>query len=552
MDSIPPPAKVSIVDSLLESSRRHRSVLVALYFAWFTIPLILASITRPIALWDYLTMANLFNGSAITWANIVPNCVHHTLTNNYIIRPSVCLLFDLQTLLFGGEFWLWYCLKWIAKAVTICFAVISLHRLHCGWTARVAVASLLAFHHSSFTLMLHAPDGWTAFGMLAQIMLIIPVRGDIAKLRISRQLLLVLLMLFTIGAKEVGYVFEGCLLLFLLALHPRNWIRFLPALAILAFWTWRLAAASGRASGFVLEHWLYRFIGESTFLVPGSPIFVLHMLFVAGVVYSWIQAWRLRHEFRGQFIAFCWFCAVAMLVFTTIPNQQIALRYVLPSFYLMSIPFGIVIESLGAARRWVAMFLVFAYPLFTAGSIYRQELGYQYQFFAVNQALWLMDLEAREGAQLAMTGFPGDLGGEAKYTIERYFKEVGSMWYALEKPRQFWIVSEKGWPEKRFVLFSLFHPSQLQQLPSSVKRTRIEHVRALIPGDHGFLEHLTNVYLKIDKALLRRGIYALDTGAPYPGRQAEFYLYTIRGSADPPVLTPPIENIPTGRLPGAF
>ncbi|MBL8173227.1 MAG: hypothetical protein JNK48_01070, partial [Bryobacterales bacterium] len=139
--------------------RRHwqdrRTLLTTLYFAGFLLPALLASIVRPFALWDYLTSADLLHfGRPIAWSALLSNLWHHLLVNTYIVRPTVSLLYDLQTLLFGGEFWLWYVVKWAAFVACVLAVTTLLERLGCGWWARAAVASLLLFHPARFTLML--------------------------------------------------------------------------------------------------------------------------------------------------------------------------------------------------------------------------------------------------------------------------------------------------------------------------------------------------------------------------------------------------------------
>ncbi|MBL8220152.1 MAG: hypothetical protein JNL62_13035, partial [Bryobacterales bacterium] len=209
-----------------EAVRRFRNPLLAACYGWFLIPLLLASLARPFALWDYFTSTGLFHkGRPIEWSTLLSNPIHNLLTGQYVIRPTAVFLYDLQTLTFGGEFWLWYLLKWAAYAASIWIVCDLLHRLGCDWPARAAAASLLLFHPARFTLMLHAPDGWVALGMVAQLWLLALHRFEAARLPRTHLAAWFALALFTIGAKEVAWVFQAALLIFLALLNHRAWMR---------------------------------------------------------------------------------------------------------------------------------------------------------------------------------------------------------------------------------------------------------------------------------------------------------------------------------------
>ena len=152
---------------------RRRNAVVAAYFGWFIVPLVLASLYRPFAFWDYFTSGDLFHyGRAVEWGTLVSNAVHQFLTGTFVVRPTISFLYDLQALVFGGEFWLWYAVKWTAFFTAVWVLVKLLERMGCEWEARAAVAALLLFHPARFTLMLHAPDGWLALGICGQLLLL--------------------------------------------------------------------------------------------------------------------------------------------------------------------------------------------------------------------------------------------------------------------------------------------------------------------------------------------------------------------------------------------
>ncbi|MCC6365265.1 MAG: hypothetical protein IT165_17255 [Bryobacterales bacterium] len=525
--------------------------MISLYFGWFLIPLFFASLTRGFGWWDYFTADMVFHyGRPVTWGNLVGNYLQPLFWGSYVVRPTWSLMYDLQTLLFGGEFWLWYCLKWAGEAAAIALAAGILKRLGCGWTSRAAVVALLAFHHASFTLMLHDPDGWLALGMLAQVWMLLEVEGNLALFSRASYGLFLALMPATLGLKESGFAFNGALAGFLLLWNPRAWRRVVPMAALLVFWTWRLATALNRTSGFSFGEWMGRFGDQVNMLAPRSPLHVLDGFAILLLVGCAVLAWRWRREFRGRLMAFSLVTSLGMLLFTTVPNL-VALRYGIPVVYLLSIPAGLAVESLGRRRELAAAIVVF-YPLFTAGSLYMQELAYQVQFSEFVTSLNAMEAKARLGHELAITGYSGDISGEVRETVTRFFKHYGYKWYRYDGPRDVRVIAERGLPEGRFALLSFLKPILLLQEQTGRLRNRLERVQAFAPGDMGTLQRLTESYQTLDRLTMRRGKeYWYDYGGALPSTEPLLYVYTFReeGAAPGHWTT---EYVPCGRLPGAF
>jgi len=522
--------------------------IAAAYFAWFLAPLFLASVYRPIALWDYLTSPDVLHyGRPITWLALIPNTWLHLLNNTYIVRPTVSFLYDLQTLVFGGEFWLWYCVKWCAFLASVCLVTAILRRLGCDWYTQAAVAAFLLFHPARFTLMLHAPDGWLALGICAQLLLLARNGFDLHTLSHRAQSLWLLLALFTIGCKEAGYVFQMLLAAFLLLRAPAAWPRLVPHAALIAFWTWRLKAASGRAQGFVFSDFVERLRLHVEMSFPTTALRIFELVLAALAAWSLAIAWRRRTEPAGQLIFFCWMAAAAMLVFVSIPNLT-ALRYVIPMVYLAAVPLGIALQHIPRHRVVVAGVFIVLFPIVAAGHIYRQELGYQDQFYPTSELLRRMEMKARQGYPLVISEGANDIAAEPLVSIEYFFSTYGPRWYGQPVPRKLHRAKEQGWPAQNFVMASYFAPDRVVA-ETGIDIRRIERVEVFHAADLGTLQKLTGRYLYIDRLLHRTQHYHSDTGAPEPTSKPRFYLYTVglphdRGYAYEPVAA--------SRLPGAF
>lgn len=521
----------ALAKAALEWLTARRSVLALVYFSLFVTPLIVASLARPFGFWDYLTDSDVFHWHrAIEWSTLLPNYWLHLSTAAYILRPTTVFLYDLQAILFGGQFWMWYAVKWAAFFTAIWVAVHIVKQLGCGWAAQLSVASLLLFHHARFTLMLHAPDGWVALGAMAQLALLHRVKGDIAKLGRWRYAAFLALVWFTMGAKETGYVIELVMCAYLVW-NNRRALRYLAVpILMIAGWTVRLTGLSHRAKEqFSLTAWISRIFDQIAMLVPGSPDRLLDLCALALTVFACVLAWRWRNEYRGRLILFCMVASLGIITFTTVPPLS-GLRYGIPAIFLLSVPFGLAVEEMGRLRPWVTGLMIAFYPLMTAGQIYTQEVAYHQQFFACSRMLQIMDQEAHRGAALTLTGFPNDFGGEFANTIQLYFGSFGSMWYGVT-PRQMQSVSTGGWPDSRFVLLSAFQPEVLFKSGTKpLPEGRLERVTAIVPGKHGALSRLQERYTAVQSILRIRTPHLYDYGAPTLNGGPVLYLYFVRAA----------------------
>lgn len=529
---------------------RIRHFVLAGYYGWFLIPLLLASIARPFALWDYFTSGGMFHhGRPIEWGTLAGNYFYNLLTGAYVIRPSVVLLYDLQTLVFGGEYWLWYIVKWIAFGITVGLVVALLGRLGCGWAAKAAAASFLLFHPARFTLMLHAPDGWVALGMMAQLCLLVESGFDVARMSRGRQVAWFALALFTLGAKEVAWVFQVALVCFAGWMGWRAWVRLAPQAALVAGWALVLTHGFGRTQGFTFKAWVNRFFEQAKHLSAQSTLHGVDILLVVvGIasLYFAIRGWRTA---EGRLTLFCWATSVGMIAFVTIP-PLVALRYAIPPVYLMAIPLGLAVERLAKPGLWVAGLLIVVYPLLTAGHIYRQELAYQHQFFEISTALERMKEKAAGGYGLVMTALPGDFEGEALATIRRYFTLYGPMWYGVDGSLVVGNVKEGGWPNYRFTTLSLFEPERMAEAGMDMRR--LEAVYALVPGDFGVLGKWADRYYRLDRLLGRTDMYWYDLGGPEIRTTPHFYLYVVGTPEEAGRTEWRLQELPAGRRAGAF
>ncbi|MBL8175988.1 MAG: hypothetical protein JNK48_15025, partial [Bryobacterales bacterium] len=397
-------------------------------------------------------------------------------------------------------------------------------------------------------LMLHAPDGWLALGMSGQLLLLAGCEFRLSRMGSGRQAFWLVAAFLTIGAKEAGYVFQGLLAAFLLLREPGAWLRLTPHAALLALWTWRLQAASGRASGFVVGEFLGRLGAHAELMLPATPWGLADLVLCGLAMYSAVIGWRRRRELSGQLIFFCWLTSVAMLGFVSAP-KAIALRYVIPPVYLAAVPLGLALQQIPRGRAVVPGAFLALFPILMAGGIYRQELGYREYLDQTAELLRRMEGKARQGYVLAVSEAATDIDGEPLASIEAYFARYGQQWYGLPQKRELHHVRQQGWPAGRFAMASYLSPERVVK-ETGIDARRVQHVEALQAGDAGVLGKLTGRFLYLDRVLGRSGPYRTDTGAPEPATEPRFYLYTVGATPQDAGWTQ--EAVPVSRPPGAF
>ena len=93
--------------------------LYLIFAAIVAVPLIIATISRPFAYWDYIAVFYSIIPVAPqdSWSTIWPNLVLQFTSSGTRFFPSFTTFFQVLLALFGGEYWAAYLVKWMLKIV---------------------------------------------------------------------------------------------------------------------------------------------------------------------------------------------------------------------------------------------------------------------------------------------------------------------------------------------------------------------------------------------------------------------------------------------------
>jgi hypothetical protein len=516
------------------------AVLAGLFFTEcivLLLPLFAAAMARPFGLWDHLTAPDIYHPHGIfglrsvLW-NYWSNLVHPALT----VRPTFALISNLQYSVLGGEFWLWYIVKWLAKLACIAGVDRVLREFGVHRFPRMATVSLLLFHPVSFELMLFSTDGWLVFFCLASVLLTIKLSppdrlADLSGLKPPAWILLFAAWFLAAGTKEAGVVFALCWLAlahFNSKFTRRSILIALPFYLGIAWMAWQLAVTSSQrfapADGVHLR-WT-SLIHHVAFLALPIRSHLFTAFFVIAGGFSLIAAARWRDRWRIGLLALMSAWGIGTLLFCSMVAP--APRYMVPVLFALAVPFGVGLDALVRGRKWIAALFAFAFPVLVAGNQYRQALGYQQYFYEASDMLAFAEWKAADGYGFCLTGDDADIPLENQTAIRYYFERYGPQLYGLEKRLTYPATGKQGVPAGPCVLLCRYAPAAL--LEAGIPGLTADVIRGAYVvrrGGYGIIEKAAAAFAHVD-SLTGAGTYATyDAGAPFARNEPEFHAYLI-------------------------
>lgn len=515
-------------------SARAGRILLLGWFVLLLAPLFLASLARPFAWWDHLTIPVTCMATPETSLAGVPGVFwRNLLFHGYFLRPTTCALNQVYYALFGGEFWIVYLAKWAAKVAAAWLLYRLLVRFETPAPARWAAVSFCLFHPAAPELMAFAPDGWLAPALLGFICFVVHPRwspgGAFAIDQMPRAAWWTAagMMLLFAGIKEVAVVFFGlyAAMVLLRADHRgRAAARLALPGAYLTLLVIRIVGIAPhrpmRATSIseVLEHFLIHL----RFVVPGSPwelVGLLVVLSLGGLIY------RLRRRPEGQLAplaAFCaLFCAGALAM---VSGTQPGARYVVPV-----VPFVAALCAWGAAAlparsRWALVALAAVFPLCTAGDLYAQHLAYQQALYEGADIIALLDQKHAAGVPLAVPATDRDLSAESRLTVRLFFEQLRSSYWGGGAGFHVVDLAAEPPPRTPFAVVAL-HPAGVD-FPGrdAYELTAVEAFRR---GGYGVLDRWSGLFQRLSRVLGNDRPPTYDLGAPVLSDEPELFVLTF-------------------------
>lgn len=133
------------------------------------LPIFFLSLQLPFAYWDWLMVPYYqLQGNVYEWRDLFNNLFFSFFKDTIQFRPISTLILNINYLLFGGEFWLFYIFKWTIFILTITFLYKYLFALTTSKLSAMIGSSIFLLHPMPFVLDVMSQDGYVVlFGSIA-------------------------------------------------------------------------------------------------------------------------------------------------------------------------------------------------------------------------------------------------------------------------------------------------------------------------------------------------------------------------------------------------
>jgi hypothetical protein len=430
----------------LSSRVRFTSVFkIYVAFATFlTLPLVVASILRPFAYWDYIAVFQSLIPIAPqdSWRTLWPNFAIQFTSSSFRFFPSYLTFYQLLLVLFHGEYWAAFLVKWLLKLAAAYLVALLVRRVGGSKEGALFGATFLFFHPAPFELTLYMTDGLTAMLMLLLAFSVLDrgpdevYRVDLAALSRLHYMRALAVWLLLLGMKESAVALAIVFLIFWL-IDPRGQLqvtRVVPFCAALMYAIYRVGRIAG--GGIVLspERVAQKFRAYVDFLDPVSVSTLPGKLLLTGIVILVVMAFG--HKSARRFHSPLWLflgLAGTYLAFISIPVKYPPWetpRYVVPVVAALSVLLGVGVSRVFHRHPAAIIPLIFFVPALTAGDIYTQNLALNKQLDEFSTILnRLLDCEAQGYTVVRMpAAYPET---EPDVTVRRFLEVAGRHWYGL-------------------------------------------------------------------------------------------------------------------------
>ncbi len=544
----------------------HRKIAVTavcIIAAIYYLPVIGVSLSLNYPYWDAFSIPFVcLKPPEYGFKPILANLIYSVFTDKIQYRPTSVFIMNMNYLLFGGEFWAWYLVRWTVFFTTACLLYRFLIRLTSFLPAITATAFFL-FHQEPFVTDVMATDAYAAFfSILVLYYLAKTCSGaeqffDLSSRTWLQRTLLFIAWTLASGSKEIVISLLASLLLGFAA----TWLRRRPSITAALFWL-LLCVPVGYAaykiksldhpcvgpsilkegwSKPVRDYYWWTAANLAPHAEPPSPShFLLYagiVVFVVGVLASLYRPWRLLMiSVLMTALGLC-----TMMLFQTGPYTKYLPLPILLIACILGLCLASIKDVIGLllARRpallhpgivgamaclWVVGCL--SYAACTISDTYTQYLGMMQTADEMAEITNFMEQHIDQGYTCAVTGIgnnphelPPEKGGDFKLYFERFGQEL---YERPTKTRVLTLAAEGPAPPGPFVLLTSI---EVDRVAAGELRdvgvadlSRLEDVFQFNRSRYGFFERVVKQLKRFDERIGNTHEAAIGGQLPQPSR----------------------------------
>lgn len=560
---------INHIKKLTINLKKQAEVFFIAFTFIFYFPLFQISQFLPFAYWDAFTdqYAQL-KGFSTEWSSLPGNIFYSFFLDKVQFRPISVTLFNLQYLIFKGEFWAWYLLKWIIFFACAAILYLLIKKSTQNQVASTLGLSFFLFHPMPFVTDVMAQDGYVVFfGALTLFFLMKwneeRNNPEIFSLEhLTRPQLSILFVLYaaTAFSKEIGIAIVSSLLMTFIFTFRKKWTapfyyRLCIPFIICIFMSYRLLQVNHPSSHLHTimlaiktffqpsnsEH-ISKIITTTSifrpelgslklffrYFFPNSPHNALEISLLILIFFGFFLAIIKREKkFYTSFL----FCLIGFFFSLIILSVVYPCPKYLPiPVFLFSFALGIssflFLKYLGKVAIILVCLIITLIPILTAGNIYAQWLGMMQSLYEETDIIQFMEEKKREGYTLTWTGFRNkdELPWEKGASIQEFFVKSSTKFYGYKHSMEFKVLSTDGIPKNRFVMLTSLSPKQIASgALNSVGIGSLQGVVGIFQFQrerYGFFETVTGNLHRLEKIIGNQYPEPIDCASPHPSRFA--------------------------------
>lgn len=492
----------------------------------YLLPLIL-SLSIPFASWDYLNVPDYqLQGDAFSFSRILPNLANSLFIDRVQFRPVSSIFGNLQYALFGGEFWIWYLIRWLTFWLMLKNFYRVLIKLNFSKPIALSSISIMALTATPIVLDLFNQDFLVIF--MASIYLRFLVGSEETSYKfidkkswpLVKEITLGILWLLTLFSKEIGLIVAIWLIFARNIISPRtkrvNQFNYFFYSIFLVFTLFRLlqinhpSITGSLISTNTLIATFKNIQGIFGYLVPYSWANLCLILFISIMLLGGIN-FILRSEWKLRTFRFYMISVVGLLScgFFFARNVALCPRYMavplMFSIFIIANSFDAIERRRRNSSKKIALVLILSFALLSPPKIYSGWFGMQQTLYNVNNDVNFIYRSLMSGKDVKWSGsLPVELSettlqnflnnfGRSSYGVKEFSGTYGSLDF-LNIPKSPFIV----WTTEPLEEFRLKISESLGEKEATSLKSRLRSAHISEVDNFGFFQNVVRKLKRVD------------------------------------------------------